>query len=165
MRRHAEDIEALSDAVISPFPKRMLAGLFAMPRLTAIMYMFAQAERITAGDRLANLGMNSAKARLAFLLLDILHRLRSADGTVQNSFYMHLTREQVAQFTGITPVHASRMRSALTAERLIDWDGHVVTIMDESALAELSNYQDSGDFDHRWLKLVEEQARSAARTH
>src|SRR5215218_5352788 len=71
MRHHAEDIEALSDTVISPFPKRLLAGLFAMPRLTAIMYMFAQAERITAGDRLANLGRNSAKGRIAYLLLDI----------------------------------------------------------------------------------------------
>jgi CRP/FNR family transcriptional regulator, anaerobic regulatory protein len=164
MRNHAEDIEALSDAVISPFPKRLLAGLFRMPRLTAIMYMFAQAERITAGDRLANLGMNSAKARLAFLLMDILHRLRSADPSVRNTFYMHLSREQVAQFAGITPVHASRMHSALIADGLIDWTGHVVTILDEAALAELSNYKDRGDFDHRWLKLVEDQVGSTAPT-
>ena|SRR5947209_9383077 len=105
MRHHAEDIEALSDAVISPFPKRLLAGLFALPRLTAIMYMFAQAERITAGDRLANLGANSAKGRVAYLLLDILHRLRSADHSLTDTFYMHLTREQVAHFAGVTPVH------------------------------------------------------------
>src|SRR5205823_7494670 len=88
MRHHAEDVVALSDAVISPFPKQLLAGLFAMPRLTAIMYMFAQAERITAGDRLANIGRNSARARIAFLLMDIVHRLRSADHSVQNTFYM-----------------------------------------------------------------------------
>jgi CRP/FNR family transcriptional regulator len=163
MQHHAEDIETLSDAVISPFPKRLLAGLFAMPRLTAIMYMFAQAERITAGDRLANLGMNSAKARLAFLLMDILHRLRLADHSVRNMFYMHLSREQVAQFAGITPVHVSRMRSALSADGLIDWDGHIVTVLREDALSHLSNYKDSGDFDRHWLGLVEGEAERAAR--
>lgn len=158
MRHHAEDIETLSNAVVSPFPKPLLTRLFALPRLAAIMYMFAQAERITAGDRLVNLGRNSAKARVAFLLLDILNRLRSADRTVTDTFYMHLTREQVAQFTGITPVHASRMWSALVADRLIECSGRVITILDEVRLAELSHYRDrDGDFDFHWLKLVEEQ--------
>src|SRR5215213_6777904 len=96
MRHHAEDLEAVSDALVAPFPKAMLAELFNMPRLAAIMYMFAQAERITAGDRLACVGHNSAKACLAFLIVDILHRLRSADETVADSFTMHLTREQIA---------------------------------------------------------------------
>lgn len=161
MRHHAEDIVALSDAVISPFPKQLLAGLFAMPRLTAIMYMLAQAERVTAGDRLANIGRNSAKSRLAFLLVDILHRLRSADGSVHNTFYMHLTREQMAQFTGMTPVHASRMWSALVSDGLIDCTGRTVTILDEPALTELSQYRErDSDFDHQWLRLVEEQMRA-----
>lgn len=163
MQHHAEDIETVSDAVISPFPKRLLAGLFAMPRLTAIMYMFAQAERITAADRLANLGQNNAKARVAYLLLDVLHRLRTADHTVQDTFYMHLTREQIAHFTGMTPVHASRMWSALGEDGLIQCIGRTVTILDEAALAELSHYRDrDGDFDKEWLKLVDEPLRSNA---
>ena len=108
MRHYAEDLEALSDAVIAIFPKHLLAGLFNMPRLAGIMYMFAQAERITAGDRLASLGHDSAKARIAFLLVDILHRLRSADESVTNSFFLHLTREQIAHVAGITPVRSMR---------------------------------------------------------
>lgn len=163
MRHHAENIAALSNCVVSPFPKRLLARLFEMPRLTAIMYMFAQAERITAGDRLANLGRNSSKARVAFLVMDVLHRLRSADHTVQNMFYMHLTREQIAQFTGMTPVHASRMWSALIEDGLISCKGRVVTILDEGALAELSHYRNLGsDFDYQWLKLVELQIGATA---
>jgi CRP/FNR family transcriptional regulator, anaerobic regulatory protein len=163
MHHHAEDIEALSNAIVSPFPKQLLARLFALPRLAAIMYMFAQAERISAGDRIVNLGVNSAKGRVAFLLLDILHRLRSADRTVTNTFHMHLKREQVAQFTGITPVHASRMWSALTADGLIECGGRVVTILDEEGLAALSQYRDrDGDFDYRWLKLVDEQLAAGA---
>jgi CRP/FNR family transcriptional regulator, anaerobic regulatory protein len=162
MRHHAEDLEALSDAVIAPFPKRRLAELFTMPRLAGIMYMFAQAERVTACDRLASLGRDCAKARIAFLLVDIVHRLRSADESVSSSFYMHLTREEMAHVTGITPVHASRMWSALIAEGLIRCDGRMVTIVDETALASLGHYSDrDGDFDHHWLRAVEDGARAA----
>ena len=142
MRHHAEDLEALSDAVIAPFPKRMLAELFNMSRLAGIMYMFAQAERITAGDRLASLGHDSAKARIAFLLVDILYRLRSADHSVTNSFFLHLTREQIAHVTGITPVHASRMWSALIADGLVRCDGRTVTIANEERLSRLGPYSD-----------------------
>ena len=158
MRHHAEHIETLSHGVVSSFPKQLLAGLFALPRLAAIMYMLAQAERITAGDRLASLGTNSAKGRVAFLLLDILHRLRLADHTVENFFYMHLTREQIAQFTGITAVHASRMWSALVDDGLIECHGRLVTILNEDELAKLSQYRDrGGDFDYQWLRLVDPQ--------
>jgi CRP/FNR family transcriptional regulator len=158
MHHHAEDLEAISDALIAPFPRATLAELFDMPRLAAIMYMFAQAERITAGDRLANVGHNSAKARMAFLLLDILHRLRSADRSVTNSFFMHLTREQIAHVIGMTPVHASRTWSALLADELIRCDGRTVTIDDERQLANLGHYSDRDgdfDFDFDWLRLVE----------
>jgi CRP-like cAMP-binding protein len=156
MRHHAEDLEAISDALVAPFPKALLAGLFAMPRLAAIMYMFAQAERITAGDRLASVGHDCAKKRLAFLLADILHRLRSVDGSVTSSFYMHLTREQMAHVIGVSPVHASRTWSALLAEGLIRCDGRMVTIVDERQLARRGYYFDrDGDFDYRWLQGVE----------
>ena len=160
MRHHAEDLEAISDALIAPFPKAWLAGLFGMPRLAAIMYMFAQAERITAGDRLASVGHNCAKKRLAFLLLDILHRLRSADASVTNSFYMHLTREQMASVIGVTPVHASRTWSALLAEGMVRCEGRTVTIVDEALLAERGYYLDrDGDFDSHWLEGVEHEGK------
>lgn len=162
MRHYAEDLEALSDAVIAIFPKHLLAELFNMPRLAGIMYMFAQAERITAGDRLASLGHDSAKARIAFLLVDILHRLRSAGESVTNSFFLHLTREQIAHVAGITPVHASRMWSALIADGLIRCVRRTVTIIDEQRLACLGHYSDrDGDFDYDWLRAVEDQADAA----
>ena len=161
MRHHAEDLEALSDALIAPFSKRMLAELFNMPRLAGIMYMFAQAERITAGDRLASLGRDCAKARIAFILVDILHRLRSADDSVTNSFFLHLTREEIAHVTGMTPVHASRMWSALVADGLICCDGRTVTIVDEKRLAYFGHYSDrDGDFDYYWLRAVEGEAKA-----
>lgn len=162
MRHHAEDLEAISDALIARFPKAALAELFNMPRLAAIMYMFAQAERITAGDRLASVGHNCAKAGMAFLLVDILHRLRSADCSVSNAFYMHLTREQIAHVIGMTPVHASRTWSALLADKLVRCDGRMITVLDEQKLIDLSQYRErDDDFDHDWLLKVESKLACA----
>ncbi len=156
LRHYAEDIEALSDCEIAIFPKSVLAEVFRLPRLAAIFYMFAQAERVTLGDRLASLGHNRGKARIAFLLIDILRRLRSVDPSLACAFEMHLSREQVAHVTGMTPVHASRMWSELIAEDLIGCVGHRVTILAEDHLAQIAHYCDRhSDFDLDWLRIVE----------
>ena len=156
MRHHAEDIEALSDCEVAVFPKSALAEVFRLPRLAATLYMFAQAERVTLGDRLASLGHDRGEVRIAFLLIDILHRLRSADPGVGSAFDMHLTREQIAHVTGMTPVHASRMWSELIAKGFIGCVGHNVTIIAEQRLTQLAHYFDrDGDFDHDWLRIVE----------
>jgi CRP-like cAMP-binding protein len=160
MRHHVEDIEALSDAIVAPFEKRLLAGLFKLPRLTAIMYMFAQAERVSAGDRLSCLGGTSAKGRMAFLIVDILNRLRSSEDEALTSFHMHLTREQMAHVAGMTPVHASRMWSALIQDGLIASKPPLVTILDEDRLLRLSGYvARDGDFDFGWLRSVDSPER------
>ena len=155
MRHHAEDIEALTDCEIAVFPKSALADLFRFPRLAAVLYLFAQAERVTLGDRLASLGHDRGDARIAYLLVDILNRLRSANPSIQRSFDMHLTREQIAHVTGMTPVHASRMWSELISKDLIHCVGHHVTVLAEDRLAQLAHYVDrDADFDLDWLRLV-----------
>lgn len=156
LERHAEDVEAVSDAVICPFDKRLLGGLFGFPRLAAVMFMFAQAERITSGDRLCALARLPAKARMAYLLVDILARLRAVGEASGASFRMQLTREQMGEVTGMTAVHASRMWSELLAERAIRSDGGIVTLLDEERLRSLSGYFDrTGELDWSWLDAVE----------
>lgn len=90
-----------------------------------------------------------------------MHRLRSADDSVTNSFFLHLTREEIGHVTGITPVHASRMWSALIADGLIRCDRRTVTIVDEKRLTSLGHYCDrDGDFDYHWLDAVEDEAKT-----
>ncbi len=167
MRRHAENIEAVTDVVVAPFEKAMLATLIEQhPRLAAIMYMFAQEERITYGDRLCSLSRLSCKERMAFLLLDVLNRLRAVDPSITCSYEMHLTREQMADITGMTPVHASRMWSELIAEGAIACDHGFVTIPDEARLASMSGYVNrAADLDFSWLPNGEGTQRQAVRRH
>jgi CRP/FNR family transcriptional regulator, anaerobic regulatory protein len=153
MNHHAENIEAITDVVVAPFPKASVATLLEEhPRLAAIMFIFAQEERITSGDRLCSISRLPCKGRVAFLLLDVLTRLRAADPSVNSSFEMHLTREQMGEITGMTPVHASRMWSELIAEGSISYERPFVTIEDESRLEAISNFVNrSLDLDLSWL--------------
>ena len=153
MSHHPENVETLTPAVVSPFDRTAFSRLFAdHPRLTAIMFIFAQHERITSGDRMGCIGRLACNERLAFLLLDIFDRLRTIDAVDGSTFEIHLTREQMAEMTGMTPVHASRMWSELVAEGSIAVDGHRVTILDESRLRALSGYVNrAADFDFSWI--------------
>jgi CRP/FNR family transcriptional regulator len=153
MQHHLENVEALTDAVVAPFERSKLAELFlAYPRLATIMFIFAQEERITLGDRLCSVVRSSCKARIAFLLLDILSRLRAADPSVTCWYEMHLTRTQMAEVTGMTAVHASRMWTELIAEHLISVDNHCVIIEDEQRLAALSGFSSrSSALDLSWV--------------
>jgi hypothetical protein len=81
--------------------------------------------------------------------------LRSADASVSDAFPMYLTRAQIAQVIGTTPVHASRIWCSLLADNLIRCKGHTLTVVDERRLMELSQYRDcDGDFDYEWLRQV-----------
>jgi CRP/FNR family transcriptional regulator len=153
MRHHAENVEAITDVVVAPFPKSMVATLIEdYPRLAAIMFIFAQEERITAGDRLCSISRLSCRGRVAFLLMDLLTRLRAADADVTDTFEMHLTREEMGEITGMTSVHASRIWSDLIAQGAFRYERPFVTIEDEPRLISISNYVNrSADLDFTWL--------------
>lgn len=153
MRYHPEHIETLTPAVVSPFKPSDFARLFVEhPRLTAIMYVFAQEERITACDRMGCIGQLDCKARLAFLLLDVLNRVRAVDASIDSTFEMYLAREQMAEITGMTPVHASRMWNELIADGCIAADGQTVLILDEARLQTQSGYVNrAASLDFSWI--------------
>ncbi|MGQ0559506.1 MAG: Crp/Fnr family transcriptional regulator [Sphingosinicella sp.] len=153
LQRETENLVALSDCRVSSFTKIELGELFIFyPRLAAAMFLFAQLERVMYADRLASVANSSAKARIAFILLDILHRLRWPEPSPGDTFELHLTREQMAEMTGMTAVHASRMWTELCADGMIASDGAFVTIRDEARLSRLSGYLSrSGNLDFSWL--------------
>jgi CRP/FNR family transcriptional regulator, anaerobic regulatory protein len=156
LHHHAENIEAVTPVVLAPFDRSNLARMFdEYPRLAAIMYILAQEERVTCGDRLAAVGGMTCKERLAFLLVDIFERLRTVDSRITDSFPMYLTREQMGEMTGMTPVHASRMCSELQADGLIANAHHWVTLRDPPRLTELASYinRDS-DLDFSWVSVI-----------
>ncbi len=152
-REAPETLCALSDCVVSPFDRAALADLIAgHPRLSAMILVYCQIERVALTDRLAALGRTSAKARVAALLLELRNRLRATDKTIANAFALGLTQEEIGDATGLTAVHVNRMLRQLEEERMIARDSGKVTLLDERGLGRAANYVNRFErLDLSWL--------------
>jgi CRP/FNR family transcriptional regulator len=152
-REAPETLAALSDCVVSPFDRAALSDLMvAHPRLSAMILVYSQIERVALTDRLAALGRTSAKARVAALMLELRNRLRATDKSVANAFALGLTQEEIGDATGLTAVHVNRMLRQLEEEGMIAREGGRVTLLDERALARAANYVNRYEgLDLGWL--------------
>lgn len=148
-----ETLAALSDCVVSPFDRAALARIMTEhPRLSAMLLVYGQIERVALTDRLAALGRTSAKARVAALLLELRNRLRGTDKSIANAFALGLTQEEIGDATGLTAVHVNRMLRQLEDEGMIAREAGRVTLRDERALAQTANYVNRYEgLDLSWL--------------
>lgn len=140
-RESPETLAALTDCTVCPFDKAALSQLFLdHPRVAAMILVLNQVERVALTDRLAALGRTSAKARVAALLLDMRNRLRGTDKTIEGTFTLGLTQEEIGDATGLTAVHVNRMLRQLEEEGLMTREAGKVTIRDERGLTRAANY-------------------------
>ncbi|PKP90508.1 MAG: transcriptional regulator [Alphaproteobacteria bacterium HGW-Alphaproteobacteria-16] len=152
-RESPETLCALSDCVVCPFDRAAFSELVvAHPRLSALILALSQVERVALTDRLAALGRTSAKARVGALLLELRNRLRATDKSIDNSYPLGLTQEEIGDATGLTAVHVNRMLRQLEEEGMIARESGRVTLLDPRALAGAANYVNRYEgLDLSWL--------------
>ena len=152
-REAPETLCALSECVVSPFDRNQLSALIAgHARLSAMILVYCQIERVALTDRLAALGRTSAKARVAALLLELRNRLRATDKSIDSDFALGLTQEEVGDAIGLTAVHVNRMLRQLEDEGLIARENGRVTLVDEPSLSRAANYVNRFErLDLSWL--------------
>ena len=152
-RRSPETIVALADSVVCPFERGAMAELVCdHPRLAGLMIALNQMERVALTDRLAALGRTSAKARVAAILIEIRNRMRQFDPTVDGTFTLGLTQEEIGDATGLTAVHVNRMLRQLEVDGLIMREAGRIRFLNEPSLLRTANYVDRFDgLDLGWL--------------
>ena len=97
---------------------------------------------------IANVGRRDARTRIAHLLCEFSLRLKVADLGEHTNYQLPMTQEQLADATGLTPVHVNRTLKGLQAEGLIERrTPRAIEIGDWRKLAE------TGDFNSAYLHL------------
>lgn len=146
-------ISALTDAEICLIDRGRLGALFSdHPRLAALLFAVQQVDRVILTDRLVSLGRNSARGRVAALLLLIAGRMRFANLPVDEGFSLPLTQEEIGDLTGLTAVHVNRTMRALSEQGLIGRQGGILRILQPDRLARVANYNlRSETVDTSWL--------------
>ena len=82
-----------------------------------------------------------ARERLAHLICEMLIRYRVVGETTDDSIPFPLTQEELAQATGMTPVHTNRMLQQLRTEGLIELRNKVLTVLEPKRLMEVAQYE------------------------
>jgi CRP-like cAMP-binding protein len=92
-----------------------------------------------------NVGRRDAKSRIAHMLCEFAARREKAGLGAPEQFELPMTQEQIADATGLTPVHVSRMLHELVADEVIIRDKRKLEIRDWARMCRVA------DFDRAYL--------------
>ena len=96
---------------------------------------------------MVNVGRRDARGRIAHLLCEFARRLEVADLTEEYRYELPMTQEQIADATGLTPVHVNRVLKGLSRDGLIERERRFVRIPNWEALRR------AGGFSELYLHL------------
>jgi CRP-like cAMP-binding protein len=91
---------------------------------------------------IVNVGQRPAPNRFAHIVAELRSRLAVIGKVDDNAFDMPLTQEQIGEAMGITAVHANRIIRQLRDDGVVDFYRGRVTVLDESKLLELAEFDD-----------------------
>ena len=97
-------------------------------------------------ERIIDHGRRTAYVRTAHLLYELLVRYRMVEQAKDNRFAFPITQTDLADATGLTPVHANRTLKRLKADGLVDFSGGVVAVLDTVRLKKAAQF--SGEYLH-----------------
>jgi CRP-like cAMP-binding protein len=94
-----------------------------------------------------NVGRRDSRSRIAHLLCEFAVRVSAQKLDGEGVYELPMTQEQLADATGLTPVHVNRVLKALQAEGLIERNRRVIRFPAWQRL------RDVGDFNLRYLHM------------
>jgi CRP-like cAMP-binding protein len=115
-------------------PKQAILALTeSRPALARALWFDTLVEGAIFREWVVNVGRRNARTRIAHLLCELAVRLQdSADP--KEGYALPITQEQLADATGMTPVHTNRTIQALRKEGLISLSGGRLVVHDWRAL-------------------------------
>ncbi len=131
-------ITRLKVAMITPEEMDELTSNF--PRITQALLWHELVSAATQREWLLNVGQRTAYQRLAHLFIELYLRLRTVGLTQQNSCDFPLTQNDLADATGLTPVHVNRMLQDLRRDGLIELERKHLRIPDIERLMDVSMF-------------------------
>lgn len=119
-----------------------VAALRSNGEFASAFWWAAVQEESILREQIVRVGRRTARERIAHLLLELQRRLACALGGKDNNLVLPVTRTDLADALGLTPVHVSRTMSWLSSAGLIEQKRGVVSIVDRPRLARLAHFDD-----------------------
>ncbi|HTS39109.1 MAG TPA: Crp/Fnr family transcriptional regulator [Xanthobacteraceae bacterium] len=128
-------VEAITHVTYRSFERAMFrAALIEKPdQMEAILRSWTD-DNMQVVRLAISLGQLTAEERIAQLLLNLSDRLAARRLTQNHAFHFPLRQRHIAEATGLTPVHVSRVIGQLRQEGLVELKNRLLTIRDRDAL-------------------------------
>ncbi len=136
----------LTACTLCTFPRDRLMALFRQdPQLATDLMMIQVRDMSFCQEHLVSTGSRNARERIAFLLLELYHRLRligqfQGDASDAGGLEVPITQEDIAEACGLTPIHVNRTLRQLRDEQLISCANGHLRVMNQAALTEMANF-------------------------
>ncbi len=139
-------LQALSVATVLRIPHRAIQQVTAQyPGVAEALWRDCMVDAAILSQWVVNVGRRDAKCRLAHLLCEMATRLDAVGAGNEVEFSFAVTQAQLADATGMTPVHVNRTIKVLRQAGLVDVRLRSVHIADWKGLTA------AGDFDPDYL--------------
>lgn len=154
-------VQMLTAGKIAMIPREEIMRIaFERPEVGKAMWLDTLVDGSIFREWIANVGRRDARARIAHLLCEFSLRLKHAGLGEQDNYELPMTQEQLADSTGLTPVHVNRTIKTLEAEGLIErTSARSIVIGDWRKLAQ------AGDFQSGYLHMRPGDADSGHGSH
>jgi CRP-like cAMP-binding protein len=137
------NVQTLSRCEIAAIPVREIVSLIdTHPRVGRALWIDTLIDGSIYREWVMNVGRRTGKARIAHLLCELAKRLELAGLGDESGYALPMTQEQLADATGLTPVHVSRCLKALEQEGLISRKGRFVSIPHWERLRDASGFSE-----------------------
>jgi CRP-like cAMP-binding protein len=140
--KHLEhNLAALTPVRIAVFPHERLRKISeSWPHLTRMLWFSTLLDAAIHRQWILSIGRRSAVGRIAHLFCELRARLEVVGLATEERYSLPLTQIDIADATGLTPVHVNRMLRELRDRGLLEFRGGEVIITDTAGLARLAEF-------------------------
>lgn len=133
-------VQALTDAVVCVIPRKALEPLSKQyPEMGMRLARLVSRDRSLAFDHLTSIGRQSARERVAHLLLELFVRYWAHwPGNRIEEMHLPLTQEHIGDATGLTFVHVNRVLRDLRKEDIVEFRYGRLRILDPDKLVDVA---------------------------
>jgi CRP-like cAMP-binding protein len=137
------NVQTLTRCEIAAIPRQAIIALIdEHPRVARALWIDTLIDGSIFREWVMNVGRRDARQRIAHLLCEIAKRLETAGLGSTDGYQLPMTQEQLADATGLTPVHINRSLKGLEADGLIVREKRFIKIPDWERLRDLSGFNE-----------------------
>ena len=134
-------VQAVSDVVVAWIPKADLKAVaFSHPNIQEALWIDTLIDASVFRAWVLNVGRRDAKSRIAHMLCEFVTRCQAAGLGSPQRLRLPMTQIQIADATGLTPVHVNRMLRDLTGEGIISRSGGYLSILDWDRMQRVADF-------------------------